>query len=282
MQIMRSLEFRRSLTRQRTDGLIRGAQEAFGQAPYGIPDTFSFFSPDYMPFGAHIQSSLVSPESELLNMNYIIGGQNALYALIQDGLTTCNGGIGPLGKRGVVGWCGTLPEDVAGTLNFAVDEDSFVDTGAILQLSTLLTADRLSAANRAIIEEMYEATLTSRGKADALKVAQNLLVSTPEFHTTNKIEPLAEEREPSPSPGKDSNEPYKAIIHLNLFGAMDSMNLLVPHPDDCPNLYDEYRAIRGEDLCKMIMLCVSSVMTRSLTPFLVEMNRFKTRRAHQD
>ena len=76
MQVMRSLEFRRSLTRQRTDGLFRGAQEALGQAPYGIPDTFSYFSPYYMPAGEHIQSSLVSPESQLLNMNDIIGGQN--------------------------------------------------------------------------------------------------------------------------------------------------------------------------------------------------------------
>jgi uncharacterized protein (DUF1501 family) len=72
------------------------------------------------------------------------------------------------------------------------------------------------------------------------------------FHATNKAAPLNEKRSSTPSAAKDQNEPYKAIIHLNLFGGMDSMNLLVPHPDDCTILYDEYKARRGENLCKPI------------------------------
>ena len=74
--------------------LISSAQDILGQAPYGTPDQFSFFSPDYMPAGAHIESSLVAPESELLNLKYIIGSQNAYYMLLQNGLSICWGGIG--------------------------------------------------------------------------------------------------------------------------------------------------------------------------------------------
>eukprot|EP00804_Cyclotella_cryptica_P019763 CCRYP_009664-RA/>CCRYP_009664-RA protein AED:0.11 eAED:0.11 QI:135/1/0.94/1/1/1/17/0/2177 len=242
MQIMRSLDFNRSLTHRRTETLVSVfAQDLLGQTPYGIPDQFSFFSPDYSPPGAHIESSLVSPESELLNMKYVIASQNAFYSLIQHGLTICWGGIGGKGP------CYDYP-DSAGFLDFVPEGATSSSSAVVSQLSTLLTADRLDASSQNVIESAYSATLASKGEAAALKVAQALLVSSPVFHATNNALPQIEERASTPSTAKDENEPYKAIIHLNLFGGMDSMNLLVPHPDSCPSLYQEYRTKRGPDL----------------------------------
>ena len=42
--------------------------------------------------------------------------------------------------------------------------------------------------------------------------------------------------------------PKKAIVHVYLFGGLDSMNMLAPHPDGCPSLYEEYVAQRGNNL----------------------------------
>jgi len=243
MQIMRSLEFNRSLTHRRTETLVSvSAQDILGQTPYGTPDQFSFFSPNYSPAGAHIESSLVSPESELLNMKYVIATQNVFYSLIQYGLTICWGGIG--GK----GLCYDNPES-AGYLDF-VPQGATSSSDIVSQLSTLLTAGRLDTASQKVIESAYSVTLASKGGSAALKVAQALLVSAPVFHATNNAMPRNEERSATPPTVKDENEPYKAIVHLNLFGGMDSMNLLVPHPDNCPSLYEEYKTKRGPNLCK--------------------------------
>ena len=251
MHTMRSLGFQRSLMHRRTDRLLHfSAQDILGQAPYGTPDQFSFFSPEYMPAGAHIESGLVSPESELLNMKYAIGSQNAYYMLIQYGLNRCWGGIG--GNLSPGRNCNN-PGEAPGFLTFTPQGDTSSSSNVISQLVTLLTADRLDADSRAVIENVYSTTLSSDGEEAALKAAEVLMVSTPVFHATNKAEPSGEERSSTAQTPKDENEPYKAVIHLNLFGGMDSMNLLVPHPDGCPNLYEEYKTNRGNDLCKCII-----------------------------
>jgi hypothetical protein len=245
MRIMRSLGFKRSLIHRRTDGLISSAQDILGQAPYGTPDQFSFFSPDYMPAGAHVESYLASPEAELLNMKYVIGSQNAYYMLIQYGLNRCWGGVGWSLSRERN--CNN-PGEAPGSLTFTPQGVTSSSSDVISQLATLLTADRLDDDSRRLIESVYSATLASDGEQAALKAAEVLMVSTPVFHATNKADPSSEERTSTSQTPKDENEPYKAVIHLNLFGGMDSMNLLVPHPDDCPSLYDEYKTQRGAGL----------------------------------
>eukprot|EP00956_Cyclotella_meneghiniana_P035458 scaffold115176_cov24-Cyclotella_meneghiniana.AAC.2 len=247
MNIMRGLGFQRSLVHRRTrQMLISSAQDILGQAPYGTPDQFSFFSPDYMPAGAHIESSLVAPESELLNLKYIIGSQNAYYMLLQNGLSKCSGGIG--GSLTAGRNCNDNPGEPVGSLTFVPQGDTSSSSNVISQLATILTADRLDDDSKSIIGDVYEAILASDGEEAALKAAEVLMVSAPVFHATNKAEPISEERTSTPPTPKDESEPYKAVIHLNLFGGVDSMNVLVPHPDDCPSLYEEYKTKRGEDL----------------------------------
>lgn len=48
----------------------------------------------------NITLQLPAPEAELLTMNYMVSTQNSYYSLIGDGLSACNGGIGPAVSRG--------------------------------------------------------------------------------------------------------------------------------------------------------------------------------------
>jgi hypothetical protein len=254
MQMMRGLSFVRSFSHRRTERLIsKIAQDILGQAPYGTPDQFSFFSPDYSPPGSHIEASLYCPEAELLNMKYVIAAQNAHYALVQNGLTACWGGIGAYVTKGIIQSCGET-FNPAGSLSFKPQGDTSSSSNVVSQLATLLTADRLDDESRSVIESVYSAILASDGKAAALKAAEVLVMSTPVFHATNNAKPIKSKRSPTQPNTKDEIEPYKAVIYLNLFGGMDSMNLLVPHPDDCQQLYEEYQKARGPDLCESFCL----------------------------
>ena len=52
------------------------------------------------------------------------------------------------------------------------------------ELSLLLTSSRLSSTNRAIIKANVE-KFSDGDKAKALRIAQQLIAATPEFHSTN-------------------------------------------------------------------------------------------------
>ena len=143
-----------------------------------MPDQFSFFNPHYSPGGAHSNAGLLSPEAELLNMKYIIGGQNALYQLVQFGLSACSGGLGQRWDRGVDLICGSdnnrTYRKAAGNLAFSPDSSA---SSVVDQLATLLTADRLCDANRFVIEGAYSASYTAGGAEEALQVAQVLMLT---------------------------------------------------------------------------------------------------------
>ena len=175
----------------------------------------------------------------------------AFYMLIQNGLTSCFGGLGPYWNPGK-GSCGS-PGQAAGYLSFVPEGDLTSSSYVVSQLSTLLTADRLDDGSKSAIKAAYDAKLATDGQQAALKVAQALFVSTSAFHTTNKAEPLNENRTRTTPTAKDESASYKAIIHLNLFGGMDSMNLIVPHPDDCLILYQDYVTERGSLLCRFLL-----------------------------
>lgn len=64
----------------------------FGQSPMGNEDQFSFYSPFFLPDGSHTEAYLFAPEANLLTLENVIYGQNALYSLIQNGLNACEDG----------------------------------------------------------------------------------------------------------------------------------------------------------------------------------------------
>ena len=119
----------------------------------------------------------------------------------------------------------------------------------LTQLATILTSDRLSLRNRALIEAAFEASRALDGAVEAMRVAQKLIVTSPEFHSLGKVDLKDLSRDAAVRPTSDGTVPdYKAIVHVSLFGGLDSMNMLVPHPDGCQALYDEYATARGEGL----------------------------------
>ena len=236
---MRSMDFTRTGHSRLTDSILAEAvQGLIGQHAHTSPDQFSFFSPDFTPPGIFSVANLVAPEAGVSSINQVIGRLNGLAALIHHGLNACPYGAGMGFDTLSFNPCNSdvrepdrLYEDSTGYLNYEpVDVN---DSAAVVdELSLLLTSGRLSS--------------DSRRPDIALKIAQELIASTPEFHSTSLTTLVNENRPPTPRPPPAEDAGYKAIVHLYLFGGADTFNLLVPGPT-CP-LFDEYKQVRGENL----------------------------------
>merc|ERR1719203_1460610 len=105
----------------------------------------------------------------------------------------------------------------------------------------LLTAGRLSTESRNLIANEMAGTADD---AAALRLAQQLIVVSPEFHSTNAVKFTGEDRLPPP-PAKPPSNPFKAVVYLFLPGAIDSFNILVPHSGCTKDMYAEYASVRG-------------------------------------
>ena len=96
-------------------------------------------------------------------------------------------------------------------------------------LATLLTSGRLSDANRQLMTEAYNYTLSLKDDPyEAMVNVQQLMIASPEFQTTNTPSLTGEDR-PLPNKPQSSGKPYKAVIYLMLSGGADSYNMLVPN-----------------------------------------------------
>ncbi len=121
----------------------------------------------------------------------------------------------------------TAERYASGLLSFAPLDESTA-SAVVDELALLLTGGRLNANSRAAIEATYSSTKASDGTAKALKMAQKLIINTPEFHSTSVFRPLGEAR-PEPAQPPEPTNPYKALVYVNLDGGLDSFNMLVPH-----------------------------------------------------
>ena len=103
------------------------------------------------------------------------------------------------------------------------------------RLGTLLTAGRLADEAKAIVVDAFD----DAGSAeDGLIMAQQLILTTAEFHTTDIVKSTAQAREDIVFP-EPSSKPYRAVIYLMLSGGCDSFNMLTPYT--CSNgLYESY------------------------------------------
>ncbi len=108
-------------------------------------------------------------------------------------------------------------------------------TNVVNKLATLLTAGRLSQESRDVIVNEFD----KAGSAiDGLRIAQQLILTTAEFHTTNIVKTTSQPRERVTFP-KRTEKPYRAVVYLMLNGGCDSFNMLAPHT--CSNgLYESY------------------------------------------
>jgi uncharacterized protein (DUF1501 family) len=93
------------------------------------------------------------------------------------------------------------------------------------ELATLMTAGRLSAESRQTIQQIIE---TEDDPDLAVVMAQSLIATSPEFHSTNIVR-RTETPRPISTPPQRSTQGYKAVVYVLLAGGVDSYNMLVPH-----------------------------------------------------
>lgn len=114
------------------------------------------------------------------------------------------------------------------------------------ELALLLTAGRLGETNRAIIKPAVEEAFNSGDVAKAVRIAQQLVSASPEFHSTNIVrqEGTGIPREvDGHQPLPPGAEEYKAVVVIMLVGGADSFNFLVP---DTTAGYADYVKARGK------------------------------------
>lgn len=122
----------------------------------------------------------------------------------------------------------------------------------VAELDVVLTGGRLSRHSRDVIEHAFDASLRTVGhEPGALKIAEQLILASPEFQLTGgnptPTEPGPLPVRARPQRGTGAPEPYKAIVYLFLAGGADSYNMLIPY-DGCgpSDKFAEYHTARGE------------------------------------
>jgi uncharacterized protein (DUF1501 family) len=234
---MRAMEF--TTAANSPEVRVQNLMQSIGQMPHLIPTVFSYFSPDFAATGQVKKASLTSPEAEALTGPTIIGFLNGIASLVDLGLTECFGGFG----EKTTYWCQNIfwdKEDSSGILTFSPSQNT--GSTVVDDLALLLTGGRLHPEARDQIKNAYN----SEGDADqGLQLAQKLIISTPEFHTTSIFNSNVGPR-PDVEPTPPSDRKYKALIYVKLDGGADSYNMLVPH-SGCSDrdLYQDYAQIRG-------------------------------------
>ena len=215
-----------------------------GQEPYGAPDVFSFFQPDYAPAGVLESAGLVAPESGLITGDKVTSLLDGLFTTVKFGLTSCNGGFGDAlmgcpDKEGVT--------DMGdGLLTYSVEHHMSLDA-TLDDISLMLTAGRLGTTNRGIIRSTIANEFINGDREKAIRIAQQLVLVTPEFHSTGGLNHNTGAARNISGYTKPPKHSYKSVVYFLMSGGVDSYSLLVPK-DDCKNkknLYGEYKKARG-------------------------------------
>ena len=204
-----------------------------GQMAYEQDSVFSFFRPEYSP-SELVGTGLTAPESQTMSSSSIVGLLNGFYSLIKYGLNKCYGGFGQFGDCSNPITSGIIPYSPSSTI---------VPSNMVRDLSYLLTGGRMTETRQQIIATEVSAQPNATTQ---YRLALQLLSSSPEFHSTNSIDPLAPPERPPKKPSKvvPPTQDYKAVIHFMLVGGCDSFNVLVP-ASTCGNFHTEYVKARG-------------------------------------
>jgi uncharacterized protein (DUF1501 family) len=163
-----------------------------------------------------------------------VGILNGLLSLIQmNSLSACDNGFGVACREeftdeGGLQFQPTRPSDRMATLR---------------ELSLLLTSERLSEKK---LEDIYKATEAESSDDRAWRRSLQLMITSPEFHSTNILDsiPQARTKQKKTAQSGALDSGYKAVIHLVLRGGCDSFNMLIPHPS-CSDLSASYKEERG-------------------------------------
>lgn len=236
ISLMRSLEFTLYDDVDFAD-LATDMSTRIGQMAQEIPNVFSFFLPEHQPSGPVTQAALVAPEAQIMTGPRTINFLNGLTALIKHGLSHCFGGFGVQTNQYWADCKTYLPGQFNGGSRGALSYSPMDSSSITEELAMLLTAGRLSADNREIIDKVI-----SDEPDPIMKVikAQQLMVFAPEFHSTNIVRKSGQTR-PQREVRPPSSNNYKAIVYVLLEGGADTFNMLAPHT--CSQTND-----RGETL----------------------------------
>jgi len=228
---------------------LMSLESRIGQGSYESPSVFSFFLPEYTPNVPALQTAgLVAPESMVLSGDNLLELHEGIFGLVKFGLKKCY-------KDSLEGYRVGLPwsmlcneegdtETAPAHSTYWPPSTASVDD-IIDDLSMLLTSGRLTPKNRAVIKSVVEPEFNTGNVAKSIRMAQQLLFATPEFHSTSVTRNSNEVRELSGYTHPPA-APYKAVVLLMMLGGADSWNLLVPH-SNCAigNQYAEYKTARG-------------------------------------
>jgi len=227
-----------------------------GQMAHSFPSVFSFMLPEYSPGGRAGAATLVGPETMIMDMPKVVGLLNGMFSMVKYGLSRCHGGFGtePAGcKEGDFSRATAHLSFSRPYVGTSATESSPADHAedVVSELSTILTSGRLGIENKQIIKDAYIDELNDTAATDpsenALRLALQLILTSPEFHTTNLVAKTGALRT-QPDPPQASGAPYKAIVYVMFGGGCDSFNMLVPHTcTGSKDVYtDEYLEIRQE------------------------------------
>ena len=174
-----SIKFNKSLNIEslNTYGLFPFANlyAKLAQEPYEYPNVFNFYRPDFQPNGRILDNDLNGPEFQPLTDVTTIGLPNAIHWLINEGIkrSTPDTGIGSK-------WYAQAELNLDTQIAIASDSDALLD-----QLDTLITAGRLTSANRSIIKSHIDSMPANNNsqREDRVKAAAWLFCLTPEFNS---------------------------------------------------------------------------------------------------
>jgi len=206
--------------------------EMLGQEPHKAPSVFNYFLPQYSSPGHLKAANLFSPEAQIFSGPKVINLFNGIVSLVDLGLQNCYGGLGfmaiyPNNCFQHQGYYNLdTNERNYGLLEYSPSNPNNGES-VIDELSLLLTGGRLrvNSVSRSFLVNEYN---KERNKKDALRLAQKLIASTPEFHSTNVMYSTSTPRPEMQAP-QPASDRYKAVVYIFLEGGLDSFNMLVPH-----------------------------------------------------
>jgi len=243
LHLMRAMELRtvggREMELKQLGGVI-------GQQQYASPSVFSFFLPEYQPPGAVAAANMHAPEAMLATSPLVLGFLNGAISLVRHGLVSCEEGFGAWRGTGSCDSPSAMAPDAV--LAYAAPSVASGQSAAIVEdLSLLLTSGRLNAHSKHVIADAYEQELAnSSSAANALKLAQQMVLLSAEFHSTNENALLPKPRQGPSPPSPSLGRPYKAIVMLFLQGGADTFNMLMPYGDcSSADLAFEYASTRS-------------------------------------
>jgi uncharacterized protein (DUF1501 family) len=215
---------------------------ALGQQPHLQTSVFSFFKPEYSPAGPVGNAGLFCPECQLTDGPKAITLMNALNSLLKYGLSSDYGGFGH--GRGLAPSKGDYSNSY-GSLTLKLS-DSLTATQVVDELALLLTAGRLDAQKRVLMVNVFNSQVS---RAQGIITVEQMMLTTPEFHTNTLSQNNAGAVSPPPLPTPNT-KPYKAVIYVMLSGGVDSFNMLVPQACTGTNsagvtVDQQYNAERG-------------------------------------